>query len=316
MSDKVFKTYKEQIELLTKERGLQIPHPRFFTNCMQKDDYYNIINGYKKYFIAGMNPERYIQGVTFEQLYALYTFDQNIRSELLTELINIEKHIKSLISYHFSEVHGHDHRLYLDPNCFKNDSTRNRQFTLRIISKLEHTINYYTRIGTNSICHYVNEYGYVPLWVLNGVTTMGQVSKFYSCMKLAEQTAVARHFKISPNQMSGFIKFLTDIRNTCAHGSRIYTSNKAAVHQILIPDTRVHTELEIPRNNAGNYIYGKSDFLAILIMLKYLSAKKDFGIIKKHLKKYYDRMAVQIPDTILANIHLEMGLPMNYLYKL
>ena len=168
MPDKAFKTYKEQIELLTKERGLQIPHPRFFTNCMQKDDYYNIINGYKKYFIAGMNPERYIQGVTFEQLYALYTFDQNIRSELLTELINIEKHIKSLISYHFSEVHGHDHRLYLDPNCFKNDSTRNRQFTLRIISKLEHTINYYTRIGTNSICHYVNEYGYVPLWVLNG----------------------------------------------------------------------------------------------------------------------------------------------------
>lgn len=43
MPDKVFKTYKEQRELLI-ERGLSIPHPRSFTNCMQMDDYYNIIN--------------------------------------------------------------------------------------------------------------------------------------------------------------------------------------------------------------------------------------------------------------------------------
>lgn len=151
---------------------------------------------------------------------------------------------------------------------------------------------------------------------MNGVTTMGQVSHFYSCMKLAEQAAVPKHFKISPNQLAGFIKFLTDIRNTCAHGNRIYTSNRAERSQILIPNTKVHTELGIPRNNAGNYIYGKSDFLAILITLKYLSSKKEFGMIKKHLKKYYNRMSEQIPDAILANIHLEMGLPMNYLYKL
>ena len=86
MSDKVFKTYQEQRELL-ECRGLIIEHPRFFTNCMQKDDYYNIINGYKKYFISSMNPERYIQRTTFEQLYALYIFDQTIRAQFLNELI-------------------------------------------------------------------------------------------------------------------------------------------------------------------------------------------------------------------------------------
>ena len=47
---------------------------------MQQDDYYNVINGYKKHFIRGMNPERYAKGTTFEQVYALYSFDQAMRS--------------------------------------------------------------------------------------------------------------------------------------------------------------------------------------------------------------------------------------------
>lgn len=64
--------------------------------------------------IRGMNPERYAKGTTFEQVYALYSFDQVMRSYFLTELIKIEKHIKSLIAYHFSEIHGYDHRQYLE----------------------------------------------------------------------------------------------------------------------------------------------------------------------------------------------------------
>ncbi len=54
MKDKVFKTYREQRDLLI-DRGMIIDHPRFFTNCLQQDDYYTIINGYKKYFIASIN---------------------------------------------------------------------------------------------------------------------------------------------------------------------------------------------------------------------------------------------------------------------
>ncbi len=315
MSDKIFKTYAEQRELL-ESRGLIISHPRLFTNCMQEDDYYNIINGYKKYFIRGMNPENYAKGTTFEQIYALYSFDQTIRSYFLSDLIKIEKHIKSLVAYHFSEAHGYDHRQYLDLNCFKNDSPQNKRFSSHTIEKLEKTISYYNKKGNNSICHYLNEYGYIPLWVLNNVTTIGEVAHFYSCMKIEEQAAIASHFKISAGQMDGFIKFISDIRNTCAHGSRIYTSNKAKRFQLLIPDTKVHDSLGIPRNNTGNYIRGKTDVLAILIVLKYFSKKKDFGMLKKHLKKCYDRMAGKIPEQILYSINKEMGFPMMYLPKL
>ena len=263
-----------------------------------------------------MNPERYAKGTTFEQVYALYSFDQAMRSYFLTELIKIEKHIKSLIAYHFSEIHGYDHRQYLDPNCFKNNSSENRRFASRTITNLENAIRYYTQKGTNSICHYVNAYGYVPLWVLNSVTSFGQVAHFYSCMKVNEQSSIAKHFKLSANQLDGFIYFLSDIRNTCAHGSRIYMPNKTYKFQRLIPDTKIHAELEIPQNNAQNYIRGKTDVLAVLITLKVFSKKSDFGMLKKHLKKHYARMKAQIPKEILHDINQEMGFPMTYLSKL
>lgn len=100
MSDKTFKTYAQQMQILV-DRGLIINHPRTFTTAMQQDDYYNIINGYKKYFIATMSPEQYIKGTTFEHIYALYNFDQKLREILLPAIIRIEKHVKSVLAYVF-----------------------------------------------------------------------------------------------------------------------------------------------------------------------------------------------------------------------
>ena len=40
MDEKVFKTYTELKDLLIL-RGMSVEHPRFFTNCMAKDTYYN-----------------------------------------------------------------------------------------------------------------------------------------------------------------------------------------------------------------------------------------------------------------------------------
>lgn len=40
MDEKIFKTYTELKDLLIL-RGMIVEHPRFFTNCMAKDTYYN-----------------------------------------------------------------------------------------------------------------------------------------------------------------------------------------------------------------------------------------------------------------------------------
>ena len=135
MTAKIFKTYKEQRDLL-QSRGLIIKHPRSFNNIMQRDDYYNIINGYKKYFIATTSPETYIPETTFEQLYALYTFDQEIRSLFMNVLLKIEKHLKSLIAYHFSEVYGYDNSIYLNRQNFNLSTKNNARHTDKMLYKI------------------------------------------------------------------------------------------------------------------------------------------------------------------------------------
>ena len=121
MADKEFKTYTQQRTIL-ESRGLIIVHPRTFRDIMLREGYYNVINGYKKHFLAATLPEKYIAGTTFEQLYALYSFDQELRTLFMPGLLKIEKHIKALLAYYFSERYGHDDRLYMDINNF-NDST-------------------------------------------------------------------------------------------------------------------------------------------------------------------------------------------------
>lgn len=215
---------------------------------MQDDDYYNIINGYKKYFIASMNPEKYFDGTIFEQVYALYEFDQNLRALFMERLLKIEKKLKSLIAYHFSEVHGHDHRNYLDIKHFNNTSPKNKKHASIMISKISSDISHYSSMGNNAISHYMSKYSYIPLWVLNTVISFGRVAHFYSCMKLSDQQNVSKHFCISASELSGFMYFLDDLRNVCAHGGRIYTPNKGASYLKFIPDTPHHASPRLTRN--------------------------------------------------------------------
>ncbi len=66
---KPFKTLNQQISLL-KERGMVIHDEETAKNYLLSNNYYNIINGYGKYF--PMSGETYTNGTTFEEISRLY----------------------------------------------------------------------------------------------------------------------------------------------------------------------------------------------------------------------------------------------------
>lgn len=312
MDDKVFKTYAEQRAILA-ARGMIIRHPRAFVKIMQEDDYYNVINGYKKYFIAGTSPEKYYIGTTLEQIYALYKFDQELRAIFMEELLKIEKKIKSLIAYHFSEVYGYKDVVYRQEKNFKNVSSANLEHTRKMIKNIHGTITYYARKGNNAITHYVNNYQYVPLWVVNSVLSFGQICHFYSCMKVDDQTKISNHFNLSASSLNGFLYYLDDMRNLCAHGGRIYTPNQIERMLRFIPDTSYHRQLCVPKNNAQNYIYGKKDLLALFISLRIFAKKSSFTKTKKLFLQKEAKLAKILPAHIMQNIDREMGCIGKYL---
>ena len=72
--EKEFNSFEAQIEKLRK-RGLGIFDEDYAKRILEKENYYNLINGYKELFIDKSNQssdETYIKGTNFIEIYALY----------------------------------------------------------------------------------------------------------------------------------------------------------------------------------------------------------------------------------------------------
>lgn len=118
--DKPFKTIDEQIGIL-ESRGLACdPETK---EILSRESYYAIVNGYKQPFLApdfkaGLAPERFVPGTTFEQLYCLYRFDRALRSVMMRHFAEAEAVLKTTCSYCFSEHHREDPEAYLEPSSY------------------------------------------------------------------------------------------------------------------------------------------------------------------------------------------------------
>ena len=62
---------------------------------------------------------------------------------------------------------------------------------------------------SQEVTHYMSTYGYVPLWVLVNILTLGEMSYFYANMKMHDKNEVARRFMVNPDELSKYIKNLT-----------------------------------------------------------------------------------------------------------
>lgn len=156
--EKVFKTLEEQVDLL-KNRGLKVEQSD--KKILEIENYYNVINGYKDLFLKKKNLDFYKEGASFKEIYALFEFDRKIRMIFLSKILKIEHNIKSLIAYYFSKQYGHN-----DYFLFENFRIPSKKVSF---SKIEEVINVLKdsiskSIGKdNTITHYSNNHGYVPL---------------------------------------------------------------------------------------------------------------------------------------------------------
>ena len=115
---KPFRTYEEQIENLTNRKGLIINDIPKALADLEGISYYALIDGYKDLFY---NPDTrtYLSGTTFEDIRNLYDFDASLRDLIFSYSRIVEQSIRSLVSYHFTNVNGVNQSAYLDPNNYK-----------------------------------------------------------------------------------------------------------------------------------------------------------------------------------------------------
>lgn len=85
---------------------------------LERENYYNVINGYKEPFLSARatstSDEAYKKGTTFNEVYALYNFDRELRIIYLKYLLKIENTFKTVIAHEFSARYSHDNYLKID----------------------------------------------------------------------------------------------------------------------------------------------------------------------------------------------------------
>ena len=133
MTKKTFASFEQQIQHL--EDKVIIISDRAYAEAMLKQiGYFPLIGGYKQLFRFPFT-KAYKIGTTFEEIVALYEFDSDLRDLFFKYLLQIERNLRSLMSYYFTEKYGESQDAYLDSSNY-NTNRRNQKVVARLISTL------------------------------------------------------------------------------------------------------------------------------------------------------------------------------------
>ncbi len=279
---------------------------------LERENYYNVINGYKELFLASKAnataDEVYKTGTTFDEVYALYNFDRDLRNIYLKYLLKLENTFKTVIAHEFSAKYGHDN--YLKIENFDNSAERNISSSIKLIGDIQQEIARQMSKHHQVVTHYMTEHGYIPLWVLVNVLTFGKIEKFYKNMKPADKTAVAKQFNLQPDELAKFMHMLALARNKCAHDERFFDIKfKERIHTKSIKNFSV---LGIVRAKDGSYTYGTNDAYAIAIMFALLLSKSDLNDFISSMRTAFGKLQKQLYTISATDIMSIMGYDANW----
>lgn len=302
--EKNFKTIEEQLEIL-KNKALILEEENEVKEILLKENYFFIM-GYRHVFLKSERDKKFIAGTTFNEIYSLFTFDRNFRNIIFKNVLVIENQLKSVISYQLSRKYGYREKDYLNPKNFTDNHEKVRRVR-DLIDKMKRQIRI-NASSHNATMHYINNYGYIPLWVLVKVLSFGIVCELYTILKKEDQIEIAEIFQTTPQVLEDILIILSNYRNLCAHEDIVFEHKTERV----IPDTNYHTLMNIPKMD-DEYIYGKNDLFAVVIIFKILLNKKAFRLMMKEIEYEIELLDGRI-DTIPINKVLDrMGFPENYI---
>lgn len=302
-SNKNFKTLDEQIDIL-RYKGMIVNNEEYTKEILLRENYF-FLNGYRHLFLRSESDRRFIEGTTFEELYSLFLFDRQFRNIVFKNLLIIENNLKSIISYQLSKKYGYKENDYLKPKNFTDDPYKTKQVN-DLIHKMKRQIRV-NGLQHSATMHYINNYGYIPLWVLVKVLSFGIVGELYAILKREDQLAIANRYRLSIEDFIDYLPILANYRNLCAHEDILYNNRT----QKSILDTKYHRLLNIPIMD-NEYIYGKNDLFSVVIMMKSMIKKDEFDLFEKEISDLIDELDNKLKSIEINKILDCMGFPKNW----
>ena len=211
------KEYKSNEELVNylSSKGVIISNKKDALEKIERYTYYSIVNTYKNIF-KDKNGD-YINNVSFDDIYAIFEFDKNLKNIVLKYCLEIETVIKSIMANQISKIYGIKEYL----NISNWDNKINVEIRENLLKKINNEIEKDYNVHT-AVTHYIDKYGFVPPYVLVKILTFGVASSYYGLLKQSDRQAIAKYFKISDKLLKQILKNLTTVRNVAAHSDRLY----------------------------------------------------------------------------------------------
>lgn len=288
------KEYKSNEELINYllSKGVIVSNKKDALEKIERYTYYSIVNTYKNIFKDKNG--NYINNVSFDEIYALFEFDKNLKNIVLKYCLEIETVIKSIMANQISKVY--DIKDYLNTSNWDNRiNTDIKESLLKKINKeIEKDYNVHT-----AVTHYIDNYGFVPPFVLVKILTFGVASSYYGLLKQSDRQAIAKYFKISDKLLKQILKNLTIIRNIAAHSDRLYNYTSKFYLSFKIIDK--------------NYI--KSDNITNLYMvircMEKLLTKEQYEELYNSICEEIGKLENKLKSIEINNITKIMGFPTN-----
>lgn len=297
---KPFTEIDEQIRIL-QERSLGMANTEDVYSKLIHHNYYTVINGYKgPFLVPGSDPEKYLPGTSFNELFALYSFDCNLRALLLEYILKVEHELKSVISHQFAKKHK-DERYpdYLRPENFDVDKDGKLPPKKELLHKklredIYVELNKQLNKNNQMIDHYMREYDNIPPWILVSIFSFGMLRRFYSCLGNKDQNDIARVFGLSREKLDDYLGALNIYRNSCAHDERIY--NKPLRSKVVRKDTD-----QVKREYTRVYV--------VILILKDLLDASTFMAFYSKLDDYICELERSLNTISVDSILNAMGMP-------
>ena len=303
MTGKIFRTLDEQVDIF-KRRGLLVDDEERARQILFRENYF-FISGYRHLFTQNGKKDLFIEGTTFEELYATFVFDRRIRNIFFKNILIVENNIKSIMSYQLSKKYGYKEKDYLDVKNFSSDGLQARQVR-DVLNKVRRQIRINGSKHTATY-HYINNYGFIPLWILVKVLSFGIMSEFYDILKIEDKEEIAKAYNLDTETLRIYLSLLSNFRNVCAHEDILYDHRV----QRSIPDCEYHKLLDIQKEE-DEYLYGKNDLFSLVIILKYMLTHDEFSLMIDEIKNEVDLLDEKISTVPLNAILNKIGFPSNF----
>jgi abortive infection bacteriophage resistance protein len=207
------KTYEEQLGIL-KGRGLLVLDDARAIHCLAHHNYYRL-SAYRFPLTIDGNPDRFLPGVTFDDVWNLYHFDRTLRSLVSEAVKRLEISMRSRWAYTLAHTHGP--QAYETPAVF-HDPRRHTESLARLDEELNRSDEIF-------VGHYRNDYkmSRPPIWVVCEVMSFGLLSRFFENMRFdRDKKAVSSTYGFPPDILKSLLTHCVYIRNMCAHHARLW----------------------------------------------------------------------------------------------